>query len=152
ASRAAFNSPRGRSSKSQAASTERRPFTSTRTAWSRSRHRGGGFAEWSGGWRLGLLRRLEVGNLEVGGSNGVWECELGVGSWEFPTSNPQPPTSSPSVPLQPVRVERRRLAGANVDVERDRLVAVQGDLYVMRTGFQVQVLEDAVEIVDDAHV
>src|SRR4051812_44027367 len=58
----------------------------------------------------------------------------------------------PLVPEVAVGAERRRLTGPHVDVEADRLVAAPEHLDVMRARFQVDVLEDAVEVVDDAHV
>src|SRR5262245_2438287 len=49
-------------------------------------------------------------------------------------------------------VIRDRLARRYVDVERNRLHALQPDFDPMRAGLQVQVLCRAVEVVDDADV
>src|SRR5207302_17318 len=38
------------------------------------------------------------------------------------------------------------------DIERDRLVPLRADLDPVRPGLEIQVLEHAVEVVDDAHV
>src|SRR5690349_15101359 len=45
-----------------------------------------------------------------------------------------------------------RFSRPDVDVERDRAVSVVFYLNTMRTHFQVQMLEDAVEVVDEADV
>src|SRR5258706_5983921 len=67
-------------------------------------------------------------------------------------SNAHPASSIASVASVHVRAQRDRPSGLHHHIKRDRLVAWDLNLDAMRTGFEIQVLEDTVEVVDDSDV